>query len=232
VSVAALERNVAALLSRLDEGVRQLGIALDAAQQRTLLDFLQLLSKWNSVYNLTAVRDVEEMVTLHLLDSLAIVPLMRERKIARLLDVGSGAGLPGIPIAIALPEVEVTLVDSVMKKVSFLNQVKGTLSLRITPLHSRVEALTSNLGYDCITSRAFSSVSDFISSSAHLLAPDGIMIALKARVTDDETGRLPHGFALAGVVPLHVPGLDAPRCAVLVVREPSVPVGATIGAGS
>lgn len=216
MSVALAPEEAPALAERVTRGTAQLGLALEPKQVKQLVDYLLLLVKWSAVYNLTAVRDPERMVTVHLLDSLAVVPVLRQLAPKRLLDVGSGAGLPGIPIAIAMPEVAVTLVEAVQKKVSFQTQVKGALGLSITPIHSRVEALTSAEGYDCITSRAFSSLVDLVRCSSHLLAPGGTLVALKAHAAHAEAQRLPGGFELEGVVPLSVPGLDAERCAVLV----------------
>jgi 16S rRNA (guanine527-N7)-methyltransferase len=215
VALHAAQRQGSDLEELLSRGAAELGVILDVDQRRKLLDYLDLLVKWNAVYNLTSVREPAQMLTTHLLDSLAIVPLIRELGAERVLDVGSGAGLPGIPLAIASPELAVTLVDAVQKKVAFLNQVKGSLMLQISPIHIKVQALTSSEGYDCITSRAFSSLSEFAASSAHLLAPRGVLVALKARVPLDEIRALPAGFSVARIIELHVPGLDAQRCAVV-----------------
>ncbi len=201
--------------TRVARGTAALGLELDSEQVRRLVDYLQLLVRWNGVYNLTAVRDPIQMVATHLLDSLAVAPLVRELHAVRLLDVGSGAGLPGIPLSIALPELAVSLVDAVGKKIAFLNQVKGVLRLDFTPIHARVEALTTASNYDCIVSRAFSSLADFTAASAHLLAPQGTWIALKAQDPGDEIRALPDGIEVVRVVALDVPDLDAQRCAVL-----------------
>ena len=202
--------------SRLAAGLQVLGLALSAEQQQKLLAYLDLLAKWNKVYNLTAVRDPDEMLTHHLLDSLAVVaPLSRhtQGRPARLLDVGSGGGLPGVVIAICCPEIAVTCVDAVAKKAAFVQQAAGALSLdNLAGRHARVETLHEP--FDIIASRAFASLADFISWSRGALAEQGVWLAMKGKRPDDEIAALPAGAEVFHVEPLQVPGLDAERCLV------------------
>ena len=206
------------LSERLRAGLSALGLALDEAQQGQLLAYLDVLAKWNRVYNLTAVRASEDMLTHHLLDSLAIiVPLLRESarmaKPLRLLDVGSGGGLPGVVIALACPQIQVTCVDTVAKKAAFIQQVAAQLRLpNLQGVHARVETLTGP--YEVICSRAFASLVDFVQWSRQALAPEGIWLAMKGRHPQDELDALPPGIEVFHVEPLRVPGLDAERCIV------------------
>ena len=201
----------------LRSGVSELGLALDEVQHRQLLDYLALIAKWNKVYNLTAVRDPLEMVSQHLLDSLAVVqPLRRElaEQPAALLDVGSGAGLPGVALAIACPDLEVACVDTVAKKASFIRQAAAELGLqRVQGLHARVEALPPR-PWDVIASRAFSSLLDLVNLTRALLAPDGVWLAMKGKRPDAEIAALPSDVEVFHVEPLQVPGLGAERCIV------------------
>jgi 16S rRNA (guanine527-N7)-methyltransferase len=208
------------LEAALRSGLDQLGLRLSEAQITQLLEYLGLIGKWNQVYNLTAVREPAEMLRLHLLDCLAVIaPLRRqtgERAVA-LLDVGSGAGLPGIVIAICCPEVQVDCVDTVAKKAAFIQQVAATLKLsNLRGLHSRVE----NLGpaYGVVTSRAFASLADFVSLSSPALGEDGVWLAMKAKHPTDELAALPAGVEMFHVEQLQVPGLDAERCIVWMKR--------------
>ena len=201
---------------RLRQGAAALGLALDEAAQTRLLAYLDLLAKWNRVYNLTALRDPAQMLTHHLLDSLAVVaPLSRhtQGRPARLLDVGSGGGLPGVVIAICCPEIAVTCVDAVAKKAAFVQQAAGALSLdNLAGRHARVETLHEP--FDIIASRAFASLTDFISWSRGALAEQGVWLAMKGKRPDDEIAALSAGAAVFHVEPLQVPGLDAERCLV------------------
>ena len=201
---------------RLRQGAAALGLALDEAAQTRLLAYLDLLAKWNRVYNLTALRDPAQMLTHHLLDSLAVVaPLSRhtQGRPARLLDVGSGGGLPGVVIAICCPEIAVTCVDAVAKKAAFVQQAAGALSLdNLAGRHARVETLHEP--FDIIASRAFASLADFISWSRGALAERGVWLAMKGKRPDDEIAALPAGAEVFHVEPLQVPGLDAERCLV------------------
>ena len=206
----------------LRRGLADLGLALEDLQIAHLLDYLALIQKWTQVYNLTAVRDPAEMLTHHLLDSLAvIVPLHRQlagqdataAAPRRLLDVGSGAGLPGVVIAVCCPELLVDCVDTVAKKAAFIRQVAATLKLpNLRGLHARVEKLTDK--YDVISSRAFASLADFTHWSQAALAEQGVWLAMKGRHPAEELAALPPGVAVFHVEPLLVPGLDAERCIV------------------
>jgi 16S rRNA (guanine527-N7)-methyltransferase len=184
--------------------------------------YLDLLQRWNGTYNLTAVRDRAGMLTQHLADCLAILPsLQRHAPEGRLLDVGSGGGLPGVVVATLLPRWEVTCVDAVAKKAAFVRQVAGTLGLpNLHAVHGRVESLQSP-PFDLITSRAFASLADFIALTRQHLAPGGAWVAMKGRVPDDEMAALPTDVHVFHVEPLHVPGLDAQRC--LIWMQPRKP---------
>lgn len=211
----------ASLADALHEGLTALGLALDAGQQTALLAYLDWLARWNRVYNLTAVRDPREMLTHHLLDSLAVVaPLRRQLAAmapsqggARLLDVGSGGGLPGVVLAIACPDVRVSCVDTVAKKALFVQQVAAALRLpNVRGVHARVERLTET--FDVVTSRAFASLADFVHWSGAALAPQGVWMAMKGKVPHEEMAALPPGVSVFHVEPLTVPGLEAQRCIV------------------
>ena len=203
------------LRQRLDAGLSSLGIALDETAIARLLDYVDLLERWNAAYNLTAVRDPAEMVTRHLVDSLAILPFVSG---ATLADLGSGAGLPGIPLAIAAPERETLLVDSNGKKARFLREAVRRLGLeRVRVAESRVEDVEGT--FDCITARAFASLADMLGWGGHLLAPGGVWLAMKGRIAEDELDAVPAGFRAGNVVALNVPGLDAERHLVILKRR-------------
>jgi 16S rRNA (guanine527-N7)-methyltransferase len=198
----------------LRRGLLALGVGLSDQQVEGLERYLALLEKWNRVYNLTAIREPERMVTHHLLDSLAILPHVRG---PRVLDVGSGAGLPGIPLAIAAPELAVTLLDSSHKKAAFLQQAVAELQLaNATVVTARVESWPTDARYDTIVSRAFADLGEFVSAAARLLAPGGIAAAMKGVHPRDEIERLPAGFRVRQILKLGVPLLDAERHLVLV----------------
>lgn len=196
--------------------VLEMGLQLDEAQLAKLLQYLALIQKWNKVYNLTALRDPVEMFTHHLLDSLAAVPPLRRQlqgKGSRLLDVGSGAGLPGVVFAICCPELAVTCVDTVGKKAAFVQQAAVELGLRnLRGLHARVESLTET--FDVVSSRAFASLVDFTAWSKQALAKDGMWLAMKGKHPAEEVAALPTSVAVFHVEQLTVPGLDAERCIV------------------
>ena len=197
----------AALHRQLEEGLAALGLALPVPAIERLLDYQALLERWNGAYNLTAVRDPAGMVTRHLLDSLAILPHVHG---GRLADLGTGPGLPGIPLAIAAPGREVLLVDSNGKKVRFLREAIRALRLEgVHALQSRVEQVEGQ--FDCITARAFASLADMLAWGGHLLAPQGTWLAMKGRSADEELPGLPATFELRGRHDLHVPGLEATR---------------------
>ena len=208
----------------LRAGAQSLGLALGPEQVAQLLNYLDLIQKWNKVYNLTALRDAGEMLTHHLLDSLAVVePLRRQTGggACSLLDVGSGAGLPGVVIAICCPEIRVDCVDTVAKKAAFLQQVGVALKLsNLQSLHARVEKLAGP--YDVICSRAFASLADFVSWSDAALAAQGVWMAMKGRRPAEERAALPPRAAVFHVEQLHVPGLDAERCVVWMRRAGGV----------
>lgn len=193
--------------TRLAAGLTRLGIELTTEQNEKLLAFRDLLLKWNKTYNLTALRDPEQAISHHLLDSLAILPHVGN---GPLLDVGSGGGLPGIPLAIARPELSVSMVDTVQKKATFLQQAAIQLGLKnVTVHHARVEQLAGQ--YAQISSRAFAEIGLFISLTRHLLAPGGRWLAMKGVRPDDEIATLPADIVVDQIIPLHVPGLGAER---------------------
>lgn len=202
----------------LIEGAAALGLDLDLQQIDTLLAYLALLAKWNRVYNLTAIRDPANMLVQHLLDGLSVVAPIR-RQIAdtprrRLLDVGSGAGLPGFVIATAMPSIDVTCVDAVGKKASFIRQAAVELGVRnLHAVHTRVEALTGP-PFDLVTSRAFSTLTDFVTLTRRQIAVGGTWLAMKGQHPSAEISALPTDIEVFHVEPLHVPGLDAARCLV------------------
>jgi 16S rRNA (guanine527-N7)-methyltransferase len=207
-----------ALSAVLGEGIAAMRLDVTPAQQDKLMDYLALMFKWNAVYNLTSLRDPMQMVTHHLLDSLAAVPAFATAH--NVLDVGSGGGLPGIVLAIVRPDMKVSMIDTVHKKTAFLTQVKAQLSLaNVTVYTARVEQLEVSAKFDVITSRAFADLSDFVNWSSHLLADGGRYIALKGVAPKDEQERLPADWKVAGVEPLHVPKLDAERHLVFIERS-------------
>jgi 16S rRNA (guanine527-N7)-methyltransferase len=207
----------------LRAGARALAIELSDGQVAQLLDYLELIGKWTKVYNLTAVRDPAEMLTQHLLDSLAVVsPLRRQTagRAVRLLDVGSGAGLPGVVLAICCPEVQVDCIDTVAKKAAFVQHAAAALRLpNLRGVHGRVEQVADR--YDVVSSRAFASLADFVNWSEQALAPDGVWLAMKGRRPDREIAELPPVAEMFHVEQLSVPGLDAERCIVWMRRRSS-----------
>jgi len=210
------------LRKRLDAGLSALGIALDDRAIARLLDYVDLLERWNAAYNLTAVRDPAEMVTRHLVDSLAILPYVSG---ATLADLGSGAGLPGIPLAIAVPARETLLVDSNGKKARFLREAVRRLDLEhVRVAESRVEDVAGT--FECITARAFASLADMLRWGGHLLAPGGVWLAMKGRVDAAELDAVPAGFRVERIVALNVPGLDAERHLVILKGSSVVPAKA------
>lgn len=210
------------LRQQLEQGAAQLGLHLTVEQFDKLMDFLDLLQKWNKVYNLTSVRDPQEMVSLHMLDSLAAVPAL-QRHVASLgkaagertrqLDVGSGGGLPGVVFAICCPEVDIDCVDTVAKKAAFLQQAAVSLKLpNLKGIHARVETLKGP--YEVVSCRAFASLIDFTTWSRRAIADNGIWFAMKGKHPQDEIDALGKGVQVFHVEPLQVPGLDAERCIV------------------
>ncbi|MDQ0074316.1 16S rRNA (guanine527-N7)-methyltransferase [Variovorax boronicumulans] len=206
---------MSAPIDTLRAGAVALGVTLSDRQGEQLLAYGTLMLKWNKVYNLTAVRDPAGVMTHHLLDSLAVIaPLQRQYpEQGRLLDVGSGAGLPGVIIAIMRPDIDVSCLDAVAKKAAFVQQVAVELELpNLRGLHARVELLEGS--YNVISSRAFASLPDLFSGSKHLLAADGVWLAMKGKMPGDELAVLPPEVAVFHVEQLTVPGLDAERCIV------------------
>jgi len=202
---------------QLAAGIAGLGLALPEGAEAKLLDYLALLDKWNRVYNLTAVRDAGRMVSLHLLDSLAAAPYFQGETV---LDVGSGGGLPGIPLAIARPELRVTLVDSIAKKTAFLQQAKAELGLgNLNVVTSRVEDYRPAARFDVITSRAFSDLKEFVTLTRHLLEPGGRWLAMKGLYPNEEISVLPADVKVSADHLLVVPGLEASRH--LIILEPA-----------
>ena len=207
-----------ALSAVLGEGIAAMHLDVSPAQQDKLMDYLTLMFKWNAVYNLTSLRDPMQMVTHHLLDSLAAVPAFANAH--NVLDVGSGGGLPGIVLAIVRPDMKVSMIDTVHKKTAFLTQVKAELSLtNVTVYTARVEQLQVSDKFDVITSRAFADLSDFVNWSSHLLADAGRYIALKGVAPKDEQERLPAEWKVTGLEPLQVPKLGAERHLVHIERS-------------
>lgn len=199
-----------------------LGVTLDEPQAQALLAHLNMVAQWNRVYNLTALRDPAQMHSHHLLDCLAAVPALAARAPAgvRVLDVGSGAGFPGVVLAIARPDWQVDCIDAVAKKASFIRQVAAELRLpNLHALHQRVETVTDAV-YPLIVSRAFASLADFTRLTRRALAPGGQWAAMKARLSADERAEIPPDVDLFHVEPLHVPGLDAERCLVWMQPQP------------
>ena len=194
----------------LERGARELGLQLKPAQLSSLRAYLDLLERWNRAYNLTAVRDRDEMVTRHLLDCLAVMPWLEG---SRLLDVGTGAGLPGLVLAIARPALEVVLIDSSAKRTRFCVHVAGALDLaNVHVVTARVEAHADRAGFPCIVSRALAPLAELVAASRHLLADGGVLLAMKGRPPAAEVAALDEADAAAAeVVPLEVPGLGAER---------------------
>lgn len=223
------------MTATLERGLADLGMTLVPEAVKRLVDYVALIDRWNRVYNLTAVREPAQMVVQHLLDSLAVVPPLRRHLAAaqaasgvaggmppRILDVGSGAGLPGVVWAIAEPAWALTCVDAVAKKAGFIRQVAAELGLpRLQALHTRVEDLSATPAYDVITSRAFASLSDFVTLTRDLLSPTGCWLAMKGRRPEDEIAALPPDVRVFHVERLTVPGLDAERCLIWLKKAPT-----------
>ncbi len=193
----------------LASGIASLNLSMTDEKIDQLLGFIKLIEKWNKAYNLTAIRDREEMARLHILDSLAIAPHIEGK---RVIDIGTGAGLPGIPLAICLPEINFTLLDSNAKKTRFVQQVVLELKLKnVEVLHSRVENYHPEKTYDAVLTRAFAGLSDIVKLTAHLLAKDGVLLAMKGQNPDAELAGI---AAKKSVVSVSVPGTDIERCLV------------------
>lgn len=205
------------MLNKLSRLLEQAGISLTDHQKNQLVAYVDMLNKWNKAYNLTSVRDPNEMLIRHILDSIVVAPHLRGE---RFIDVGSGPGLPGIPLSIVRPECHFTLLDSLGKRVRFLRQVQHELKLEnIEPVQSRVEAFPSEPPFDGVISRAFASLNDMVSWCKHLPAQNGRFYALKGLVPDDEIAQLPAGYSVESIAKLQVPQLDGERH--LVVIQPN-----------
>ncbi len=209
-----------ALPKQLGAGVKELGLNLSPECLSALLAYQAELLKWNSAYNLTAIRDPEESVMRHLLDSLSILPLLNDPALAlpgpRLLDVGAGAGLPGLVLAIANPALQVTTLDSNGKKTRFMRHAVRALKLgNVEVVEDRVEAFQPELGFDCIVSRAFASLNDFFDKTTHLLATGGVWVAMKGKLDAKEAADIPADVEIRGSHRLRVPGLNEDRHAVV-----------------
>jgi 16S rRNA (guanine527-N7)-methyltransferase len=203
------------LAGDIAEGAAAMGIELPPDGAGKLAAHLELVEKWNRVHNLTAVRETEQMVSLHALDSLSILPQLEGAR--TLLDVGTGAGLPGIPLAIARPAMNVTLLDASHKKCAFLQQGKTELALgNVTVVCERVESWKPEVKFDVVVSRAFAELADFIEQAKHLVAPGGRLLAMKGLYPFDEIARVPASHRVAQVIELRVPRLEASRHVVLV----------------
>jgi len=201
------------LAEKLAHGITGLGLSVPAGTQRKLLDYLALITKWNRVHNLTAVRESSKMVSNHLLDCLAVAPHLEAR---RVLDVGSGAGLPGIPLALMWPQAGVTLLDSNHKKAAFLRQAAIELGLKNTEVVcERVEIWRPSCDFDLVISRAFADLPEFLNLAGRLCAEHGTVAAMKGVYPYEELAQLPREFRLRNVVPLKVPGIRAERHLVL-----------------
>ena len=197
----------------LESGLSALNLSHTTKQTEQLLDFIKRIAKWNKAYNLTAVRNNEDMARLHILDSLAILPHIEGK---RVIDIGTGAGLPGIPLAIFMPEVEFVLLDSNAKKTRFVQQVILELKLKnVSVLHSRVENYQPQLGFDTMTMRAFASLPDIMKLTAHLLRADGVLLAMKGQIPEAELAEID---AQTTLIKINVPEVEAERCLVRIAR--------------
>lgn len=219
-------------LERLHRAVVALGLPLEPATLRRLLDFGNLLLRWNRVYNLTALRAQDSVLTHHLIDCLAVLPALQrhlaepsstlQNRRPQLVDVGSGGGLPGVVLALVRPEWQVLCVDSVSKKIAFIRQAAAELGLaNLQAWHGQVQRLQLPEGADVVTSRAFASLGDFTQWTRHLLGPGGVWLAMKGKHPQEELRDLPAGVEVFHVEPLHPPGLDAERCLVWLRPRPS-----------
>jgi 16S rRNA (guanine527-N7)-methyltransferase len=198
------------LPERIRAGIAAMSLEMPGGAAETLAAYLELIAKWNRVHNLTAVRETEQMVVLHLLDSLSLLPHLDGVK--TLLDVGSGPGLPGIPIAIARPDIAVTLLDSSHKKAAFLTQAKTELALaNVRVACERVEGWKADRRFDAVVSRAFADLVDFVDQAQHLVAPGGTLIAMKGVHPFEEIARVPATHRVARVLEVSVPNLEAKR---------------------
>jgi 16S rRNA (guanine527-N7)-methyltransferase len=204
-------------LDVLMSGAAQLGIPLSSAQGAQLLRLLDELDDWNQRMNLTAIRERSQQITKHLLDSLAVHSYLRG---ARIADIGTGAGFPGLPLAVALPQLEFTLIDSTAKKLKFVAHAAQTLGLRnVQTVHTRAESYRPKERFDCVVSRAVGPIATFVTWSGHLSVGGGRLLAMKGRYPTDELEKIPSGWKLAAVHRLNIPGLDEQRHLVELCRS-------------
>lgn len=219
MNAAGARASAAGARQRLASGIVALGLKVSDSAQDAMLRYLDELRAWNRAYNLTAVRDPAEMVIRHVLDALAILPWLETG--SRLLDVGSGAGLPAVPLALAAPRLAVTALDSNGKKARFLRHVQRTLPLaNLEVIEARVQDYRPAQAFPAVVSRAFAELGDFLRQTAQLVAEDGRWLAMKGKVSSAELESLPPGMRIEAIHPLHVPGLRAARSLVIVRREP------------
>lgn len=206
------------MINKLKTGLEFYNLSSTATQQAQLIDFLVTLEKWNKVHNLTAISNIDEMLTRHVLDSLSVAAFLPAT--GHILDVGTGAGLPGVPLAIMRPELSFVLLDSVMKKTSFVQQAITLLGLtNIIVVHARVENYQTTKPFNVIISRAFAKVGEFITCSAHLSHEDGFFIAMKGKVSQVQTETLPAGYLLTKIEAVQVPGQLGERCLAFVSKK-------------
>ena len=206
--------NADPLHARLASGLTQLGVSVPDSDRQRFIAYVHLLAKWNKAYNLTAVRDPDEMITRHVLDSLTLLPYLHGK---RLLDIGSGAGLPGIPLAIARPDSSFTLIDANAKKTRFIVQTIGELGLKnVEAVQARVENYRPVQKFDTLMSRAFASIADMLANTQHLCAADGRFLAMKGVYPQEELAGIAADYTVQEVVALQVPGLDAARHVVII----------------
>lgn len=207
------------MLNKLSRLLAEAGISLSGSQQQQLVAYVELLHKWNKAYNLTSVRDPNEMLVRHILDSIVVAPHLEGE---RFIDVGTGPGLPGIPLAIVLPQARFTLLDSLGKRVRFLRQVQHELKLdNVEPVQSRVEAFPGEPAFDGVISRAFASLTDMVNWCHHLPGTHGRFYALKGMLPEEEIAQLPPQFMVENIVKLQVPQLDGERHLVLIKAKKS-----------
>lgn len=224
--VPAALMNSPNLRARLDAGIEAFGDSLsgeiNSGARMKMLSYIALLDKWNKVYNLTAVREPERMIGMHILDSLSVLPYLSGAK--RILDVGTGGGLPGIPLAIAKPGLQVTMMDAIAKKTAFVRQAIGELELENAHvITGRVEAPLTIEKFDHVISRAFAELKDFVDAAGHLCVDGGTLLAMKGIYPHEELARLPAGFHVSEIVALKVPGVDAARHLVIIQKKPGNP---------